>query len=202
MTNPYKHPSISTVLDVVEQIPNREGKIEVLRRCKSEALLTVLQGAMDKRIDLKINEPIEYTPAPFGELDGGIYRAVRELAHVGNVNIDYRKRVSIFIGILERVSREDAVLLLQMKDKKLPYPSITPDLVIEAFPGLDLQPVDAYGVTEDGEAPTTFPKSRAKGKGRESKNENAASTPTGEVPAVVEVKPKSKRVKKATAPSE
>jgi hypothetical protein len=38
--------------------------------------------------------------------------------------------------MLERLDPKDAKLLLAIKDKHIPYPGITEDVIKEAFPGL------------------------------------------------------------------
>lgn len=47
------------------------------------------------------------------------------------------KREQIFIEMLEAVDPDDAKLLLQVKNKSLPYKGITKDVVAKAFPGID-----------------------------------------------------------------
>ena len=143
--NPFSVPPIHKVLEIANTIEPREAKIEVLRKAKSPALLTVLQGAVDKRIKLDLPRgDIEFTPMPAGEGDGALYREYRMLAYCADLNLPFSKRLQIFIGVLEQVCRNDANLLLAMKDKWLPYSTITPDLVIEAFPELKIQPVDSW----------------------------------------------------------
>lgn len=47
------------------------------------------------------------------------------------------KREQMFIELLESVDPDDAALLLNVKNKKLPFKNITKDLVAKAFPGID-----------------------------------------------------------------
>ena len=54
----------------------------------------------------------------------------------GNPSLKQLRRESLFVQLLETVSADDAKLLLAIKDKYLPYPGVTPDIIKEAFPGL------------------------------------------------------------------
>jgi len=53
----------------------------------------------------------------------------------GGSNIKALKRETLFIEFLESLAPADAKMILAMKEKKLPWKSITPQLVNEAFPG-------------------------------------------------------------------
>ena len=53
-----------------------------------------------------------------------------------NLNLTKAKREQLFINFLEMIDPEDAKLIISAKDKKIPYPNITAELVNEAFPGL------------------------------------------------------------------
>ena len=46
------------------------------------------------------------------------------------------KRESLFISLLENINKEEAKLLLAMKEKKSPFRRLNRNLVITAFPGL------------------------------------------------------------------
>jgi hypothetical protein len=45
-------------------------------------------------------------------------------------------REALFVSLLENVNKEEATLLLAMKDKKSPIKGLTKNLVATAFPGL------------------------------------------------------------------
>jgi hypothetical protein len=42
----------------------------------------------------------------------------------------------MFIDVLQSITPQDAELLVAIKDKKLPYPGLTAETVLKAFPGL------------------------------------------------------------------
>jgi len=54
----------------------------------------------------------------------------------GSPNLKQLRRETLFVELLETVDPEDAKLLLAIKDKTLPYPGVTLDIVNQAFPGL------------------------------------------------------------------
>jgi len=47
------------------------------------------------------------------------------------------KREQMFIELLESIDPNDAKLLLNVKNKKLPFKGITAKIVADAFPGID-----------------------------------------------------------------
>ena len=54
----------------------------------------------------------------------------------GNPNLKQTRREYLFIQLLESIDKEDAKLMIAVKDKKLPYKGINVDIVNKAFPGL------------------------------------------------------------------
>jgi len=53
-----------------------------------------------------------------------------------NPNITDLKRESLFIGMLETVDKDDAKILIGMKDKEIPVKNVTQKLTERAFPDL------------------------------------------------------------------
>jgi hypothetical protein len=54
----------------------------------------------------------------------------------GNDNLKPVRREYLFVQLLENVNKEDARLLISVKDKTIPYKGITKKLVEELYPGL------------------------------------------------------------------
>ena len=80
-----------------------------------------------------------YKENQFDDCQPMLYQEVRRMylfVEGGNDNITKLKREQLFIGLLESLDRDDAKLLCAVKDKKLPYKGITPQIVKDAFPGL------------------------------------------------------------------
>ena len=54
----------------------------------------------------------------------------------GNPNLTKIKREALYIEMLESIHPEDAKLLINIKDKKIPYKGVTLKIIKEAFPNL------------------------------------------------------------------
>ena len=102
-------------------------------------------------LDMVFNPRIEFllpeTDPPYKPLEKendaqNVLKAdVRKMVYFINTNegknLRSFKREQIFIELLEAVDPDDAVLLLSVKNKKLPYKGITKDVVAKSFPGID-----------------------------------------------------------------
>jgi hypothetical protein len=94
--------------------------------------------------DLPEGEP-PYTPTEFLDQQNSYYAEFRRMylfIKGGNDNLRSLKRESLFVQFLEGLDKEDAKMVIAMKDKKAPYPNITYDLVHTTFPGLLPEPKD------------------------------------------------------------
>lgn len=133
--------SMSEFLDKVSNLSNRAQKVEALRFNNSFALRTTLQGFFDPRIQFAL--PEGNPPFKVNELHDqeAVYlKECRKLQYLVESdlykNMPQGKREGIFIGLLEMVCKQDAQMLLAMKEKKNPFKGITADIVREALPGL------------------------------------------------------------------
>ena len=131
---------VAEILQKVSKLSRRSDKVNELRKNDNFAVRTILQGAFDSRIKWLLPEG---TP-PFKkndlvDLEGVLYAEVRKLylfVEGGKNDLKPLKRETLFIELLESLAPADADLLCAVKDKKIPYKGITPQLVREAFPGL------------------------------------------------------------------
>jgi cell division septation protein DedD len=127
--------AIYEILEKVEKAKTEEAKIDLLRKNRSRVLVDILQGAFDKRIIWLLPEgPAPYKPNEGVGVEGALYHEARKMPYfVANAGPQYElsqnKREIMFIQFLESIHPEDAELMVAVKDKKLPYPSITPELV-------------------------------------------------------------------------
>jgi len=130
--------AVSWILEFASNLPKKE-MIKCLRE-NELAVKTVLQYAYDPNIKWLLPKgDVPYEPCKFDNQDGILYAELRRLylfVEGGNPNLTQLKRESIFIDIIENVTPEDAILLVNIKDKKLPHPKVTSKIVLEAFPGL------------------------------------------------------------------
>lgn len=132
---------LSEILEEVSKIKKKEERIEELRKHgDNRALLQILQYAFDPRIKWLLPEGVPpYKKNEYIDQESNLYTEMRRLylfIEGGNPNLNPTKREMLFIGILEMVAPSDAMLLCAIKDKKLPYKTITAEIVNEAFPGL------------------------------------------------------------------
>lgn len=54
----------------------------------------------------------------------------------GQEHLKPHKREQLFIDLVSSLEKEEGELVMSVKDKKLPYANITPELVKKAFPDL------------------------------------------------------------------
>lgn len=131
---------IYKILEECSKFKTKQEKIDFLRQNDSDALRTVLHGALGKDVvwDLPEGAP------PFKRSDGigletMLYTEIRRLylfVKGGNPNLTKLRREMLFIELLENVDPKEADLLVSMKDKKLPFKGIDNKLISETFPGL------------------------------------------------------------------
>jgi hypothetical protein len=132
--------SVSEILKQAAAITDENQRIQWLRQNNSVALESVLRGAFDPTIKWLLpegNPP--YKPNDLVDQQHKFYAEARKLylfIEGGNPNLKQLRRESLFIEFLEAVDPEDAKLLLAIKEKTLPYPGVTPDVVRKAFPGI------------------------------------------------------------------
>lgn len=131
---------ISEVLDLASKKETKAEKIAVLHKYDGVTLRTILQGAFDPRIewDLPEGDP-PYKPCVFDDMQGRLYQETRRLwmfLKGRKPELTPMKKEMLFIGLIESLDKDDAKLMLAVKDKKMPYKGITYKLVQEAFPGL------------------------------------------------------------------
>ena len=132
---------IAEILEKVSKLKKKEERIEELRKHgDNRAMLQILQYALDPRIKWLLPEGVPpFKKNEYIDQESNLYTEVRRLylfIEGGNPNLTTLKREMLFIGLLETIAPADAMLLCAAKDKKLPYKTITADIVNEAFPGL------------------------------------------------------------------
>ncbi len=134
---------ISEILTKVEKETSRKKKVEILKSySKNNALRVILKGTFDKNVEFLLPEGDPPFTTQDAAIDnrGALYNEVRKMyLYVKNDNSDNInpiKRERLFIEMLETLPKEEAAVVLGMKDGKLPFKGITEKLVREAFPEL------------------------------------------------------------------
>jgi hypothetical protein len=130
---------VAEFLENVSKLKKKEDKIAALQTNDSYILRTILQGAFDPRIKWALPEGAPpYKVNDIVDQENVLIKDARKLVYFvegGSPNMKQLKRETLFIEFLESLAPADAKMILAMKDKKLPWKGITPQLINEAFPG-------------------------------------------------------------------
>jgi hypothetical protein len=133
--------AMSELLKRCSEFEKKKEKIYALQENCDEATKKVLQLMFHP--DVKFALPEGKPPFRYSQFNehNMLYSEVRRLylfmeGAPGTENLTPLKRESMFIGLLETVTPEDADLLLAMKDKTSPYDGLTKEVVVAAFPEL------------------------------------------------------------------
>ena len=132
-------PSLSEIIKKACEKKTKQEKIDYLRENDSPQLRQILQWTFDRRVvwNLPPGTP-PYKPCAFLDQESMLYQECKRLYIFvqGGPEMQPLKRETLFIGILEAVHPDDAILLLSMKEKKLPFSGLTVKTINEAFPEL------------------------------------------------------------------
>jgi hypothetical protein len=131
---------IAEILDRTSKLKDRAQQIELLRKEASGPLYQLLKYAFDPKVKWELPEGAPpYKPSEAIDQQGRLYQEARRLylfLEGGSPNLKPLRREVLFIQLLEGIDPADAKLLVAIKDKTMPYPGITEELIREAFPGL------------------------------------------------------------------
>lgn len=119
-------------------------KVEWLQQNDSATLRLVLSHSFDPRIQYKLPEttpPYKVNDSPVALAENSLYAETRRLSYLffnPPAGLTKFRLEGLFISLLEGLHKDDALIVLAMKDKNLNklYPEITKKLVVAAFPGL------------------------------------------------------------------
>lgn len=134
--------SYHEILMKVNNKKDKPGKLEVLRRYDTEQLRMFLKGSFDPKCEWLLPEGAPpYKPQPKeSDTQGVLISSVRKfgvfLQNNGYDNLRRAKREQIFIEYLEAMDPDDAKLLLQIKERKMPFKTLTKSIFSEAYPQL------------------------------------------------------------------
>jgi hypothetical protein len=131
---------VAEILEQASKMKKDQERIAWLKHNNSVVLETVLRGAFDSSIKWQLPEgDPPYKPNDLVDQQNQLYNECRKMylfIEGGSPNLKQTRRESLFIELLETIDSKDAQLLLSVKNKKLPYKNITPELVNKAFPGI------------------------------------------------------------------
>ena len=130
--------SIAWILEFASKL-SEEEQIKCLQANDVEPIRIILQYCFHPAAvwALPPGAP-PYKPCEYPNIENMLYGEARKM-HIfleGSSNITPLKREKMFIDLLESVSPEDARLLVSIKDKKLPFDGLSPEVIQKAYPGI------------------------------------------------------------------
>jgi len=143
---PNMSESIPEVLKRVARAPGKKEKSAILRAADTPTLQTILQGAFHPNIVWELPggaPPYKPDPSPYGMCPSILEREVRKLLYLcrnPKMVQNPLKREGIFMQMLESIHPSEALLLVEMKDKKIVCSGLTQLLVHEVWPDLVPKP--------------------------------------------------------------
>ena len=134
-------PLLHEILIKVNNAKDKSKKIDVLRENDSVPLRQILKGAFDPKIKWDLPEgtpPYKENDAPAGTEHTTLHTEARRLWHFvegANDKLTKSKKEMMFIQMLEGLHKDDAKLLVAVKDKELNkvYKGLTDSVVKDAF---------------------------------------------------------------------
>jgi len=129
------------ILIKVNNAKDKSKKIDVLREHDSVPLRQILKGAFDPKIKWDLPEgtpPYKENDAPAGTEHTTLHTEARRLWHFvegANDKLTKSKKEMMFIQMLEGLHKDDAKLLVSVKEKELNkvYKGLTDSVVKDAF---------------------------------------------------------------------
>ena len=134
-------PLLHKILTKVNNAKDKPKKIEVLKSNDSVPLRQVLKGAFDPKIEWELPEgtpPYQVNDAPAGTEHTTLYTEAKKLWHFvkgADEQLSKTKKEMMFIQMLEGLHKDDAELMIAVKEKSLNkrYKGLTDAVVKEAF---------------------------------------------------------------------
>ena len=140
-TDSSSAPLLHEILTKVNNAKDKSAKIAVLKKNDSVPLRQVLKGAFDPNIKWDLPEgtpPYKENDAPAGTEHTTLFTEARRLWHFvegADQKLSKTKKEMMFIQLLEGLHKDDAALMVAVKDKALnkKYKGLTDAVVKEAF---------------------------------------------------------------------
>jgi hypothetical protein len=147
--------SIAEVLEEVSKAKTREDKREVLKKNESWSLRALLQQNFHPQANWLIPAGAPPYNANQNSADTSLMFEAKKLEYYTNAgnNLPMLKREAMFVSLLERLSPDEAEILIAIKDQKLSYKGLTYKLVKDTWPDLlpEQEEKSTTSVTEEEE---------------------------------------------------
>lgn len=137
--------TVNETLKQIDSLPTEDERIIALR--KYPALTQIFKIVFEEGVTMLLPDTDPpYKTLEFFDQENRLWAELRRLRIFLNITPEYAnlkpiKREQLFIELLESIPQDDAKLILQVKNKKLPFKNITAKTVMVAYPGLIQVPV-------------------------------------------------------------
>ena len=140
-TSGSSFPLVSEIFLKINNAKDKSKKIEILRQYDKPALRQILKGAFDPKIEWELPEgipPYIENEAPIGTEHTLLITESKKLWHFvkgADTSTTRLRKETMFIQMLEGLQKEEAKVLLDMKNNTLnkTFKGLTADMVKEAF---------------------------------------------------------------------
>ena len=135
------YPLFSEILDKVLKAKTKDKKVDILRQYKSDGLKMLMKAAYDPKIEWVFPDgEVPYTPndAPAGTEHTLLLQESKKLWHFikgADNRTKQLQKEKMFFQMLEGLHKDEAQLLVNVKDKKLHqiYKGLSANVIREAF---------------------------------------------------------------------
>ena len=135
------YPLFSEILDKVHKAKTKDKKVDILRQYKSDGLKMFMKAAYDPKIEWVFPDgEVPYTPndAPAGTEHTLLLQESKKLWHFikgADGRTQKVQKEKMFFQMLEGLHKDEAQLLVNVKDKKLHqiYKGLSANVIREAF---------------------------------------------------------------------
>lgn len=133
--------SISEILKKADEAKSSAEKVKILQTFQNEVLKRILKCCFDPNVKFLVPKgPVEYERSRLVESHSVLYAQAKKLYIFidgeSPPNLTEKRRELLFREFLSSLDPKDAELMISVKDKKLPYKSLTKTVVKKAFPEL------------------------------------------------------------------
>ena len=136
--------NVRETFEEISKAKTREEKREVLKKRENFATKALLQLNFHPNVKwlLPPGAP-PYTPSTEGDMtSNSLHYEIKKLDYYTDPSphsldeLPMLRREAMFVGLLERLDPQDAVMMIAIKDKKLSYKGLTYKLVKDTWPEL------------------------------------------------------------------
>jgi len=134
---------IAEILDKADKAETFEAKKRIIYDNFSKTLGDIVRAAYDPTIKFLLPKgPITFQANPLFDCQNVLYVEARKLylfVEGGRPDLTDEKRLKLFQIFLGNLDKDDAILMMHVKDKFLPYKTLTREVMKNIFPNLIIE---------------------------------------------------------------